>query len=169
MSPKSVGILRHGKSDWDTDLSGDLARPLAERGRRSAAAGGGCLAATAHGPELGLCSPATRARQTTDLATGSGAWSSRVEICEDLYFGGSDAVLDLLRQQPDEVEASLLVGHEPAASELIASLVGGGRHRMPTAGLARVAFDTARWSHIGPGLGRLEWLVPSRLLLSIGI
>lgn len=166
MTGKAVVLLRHGKSDWDADDGQDLARPLAERGRRSAAAVGRFLAAVGHVPDVVLCSPATRARQTADLAVEAGAWSCAVEIYEDLYFGDLAELIGVLQTQSDDIGTVMLVGHEPTSSRLTADLIGGGRHRLPTAGLARIGFDTDRWAHIGSGRGRLEWLVPSRLLLA---
>ena len=165
MTGKSVVLLRHGKSDWAADDGQDLARPLAERGRRSAAAVGRFLTAVGQVPDVVLCSPALRARQTVDVASGAGDWTCSIEICEDLYSGDLAEIIDVLKAQSDDIGAAMLVGHEPTSSRLTADLIGGGRHRMPTAGLARVEFDTDRWAHIGSGRGRLEWLVPSRLLL----
>lgn len=165
MTGKSVVLLRHGKSDWAADDGQDLARPLAERGRRSAAAVGRFLTAVGQVPDLVLCSPAVRARQTVDLASEAGAWACSVEICENLYAGDLSEIIGVLTTQSNDMGAVMLVGHEPTSSRLMADLIGGGRHRMPTAGLAGVEFDTDRWDHVGSGRGRLEWLVPSRLLL----
>jgi phosphohistidine phosphatase len=166
VTARAVVLLRHGKSDWDADDGRDLARPLAERGRRSAAAVGRFIAAVGQVPDVVLCSPATRARQTADIASEAGGWTSPVEICEDLYSGALADVIGLLQTQPADIGSVMLVGHEPTSSRLTADLIGGGRHRIPTAALARVGFDTDRWADVGSGRGRLEWLVPSRLLLA---
>ena len=169
MTAKAVIVLRHGKSDWAADDGNDLSRPLADRGRRSAAAVGRFLAAVDHVPDLVLCSPATRTRQTIEGAIEAGAWDRPVEICEDLYFGGRTAVLDRIRSLADDVDVVALVGHEPTSSDLVAELVGGGRHRVPTAALARIGFDSHWWRDVAPGRGRLDWLIPPRLLVSAGI
>jgi phosphohistidine phosphatase len=159
-------ILRHGKSDWAAGHGADLIRPLAQRGTRSAAAVGRFLAAVGHVPDLVLCSPATRARQTANIAIEAGEWSSPLEIREELYHGSTARIIDLLERQPDSATVVMLVGHEPSSSDLIADLIGGGRHRMPTAGLARIELDIGRWGQVTTGAGRLEWLVPSRVLLA---
>lgn len=162
-------ILRHGKSDWAAGHGSDLIRPLAQRGSRSATAVGRFLSAVDHAPDLVLCSPATRARQTANLAIEAGEWSCPLEIREELYHGATSRIIGLLEHQPDSASVVMLVGHEPSSSDLIAGLIGGGRHRMPTAGLARIGLEIGRWSQITIGSGRLEWLVPSRVLLAADI
>lgn len=162
-------ILRHGKSDWAAGHGGDLIRPLAKRGSLSAAAVGRFLATTDHIPDVVLCSPAIRARQTASIAIEAGGWTCPIEIREELYLASTPRVIEVLRDQPDPTRTVMLVGHEPSSSELIAALIGGGRHRVPTATLARVALDIGRWGQLESGIGRLEWLVPSRLLLAADI
>ena len=58
----------------------------------------------------------------------------------------------------------MLVGHEPTWSALATLLIGGGRLRLPTAGLAHLAFDCADWAEVGPGSGVLYALVTPALL-----
>jgi phosphohistidine phosphatase len=166
---RSVMVLRHGKSDRATGGRPDIVRPLTERGSRSAAAVGRWLTLVDEAPDLVLCSPATRARETADRAAEAGSWSCPLEVCDDLYLSGVGRVIELLRRQPDPAQSVMLVGHEPTSSDLIAELVGGGRHHMATAGLARVELDLAHWHEVGAGRGRLEWLLPSRLLLAASI
>ena len=62
----------------------------------------------------------------------------------------------------------MLVGHEPTWSALATLLVGGGRLRLPTAGLAHVAFDCDDWAEVGPGAGVLYALVTPALLRGTG-
>jgi phosphohistidine phosphatase len=164
MTSRSIVLLRHGKSDRAADGEPDLTRPLAPRGSRNAAAVGRLLSLVDEIPDLVLCSPATRARQTADLAAEAGKWSCPLEVCDELYLSALDPVMELIRRQLDSVDSVMVVGHEPTSSDLIAELVGGGSHRMATAGLARVELDVARWRQVAAGSGRLSWLLPSRLL-----
>jgi len=166
---RSVVVLRHGKSDRATDGRRDIARQLTERGSRSAAAVGRWLTLVDEVPDLVLCSPATRARETADRAAEAGNWTCPLEVCDDLYLSGLGPVVELIRRQPDHVDSVMVVGHEPTSSDLIAELVGGGRHQMATAGLARVELDVAHWRQLAAGRGRLGWLVQSRLLLAASI
>ena len=78
-------------------------------------------------------------------------------------------LVDELHSLRDAERTVMLVGHEPTSSELIAHIVGGGNHRLPTAGLARMDTGTTRWRELGHSTGRLEWLVNPRLLLAAGV
>lgn len=159
---KTVLLLRHGKSDWDTDTGDDRERRLAKRGEKAARTMGRFLQGRA--PDAALTSPAVRARTTLELAMEAGGWKCPVQVSESLYGTGPREVLAEVTRQRDEVRTLLLVGHEPTWSETVALLVGGGRHRLPTGALAGIDFEAGRWGDVRAGDGRLILLVPPRLL-----
>ena len=64
-------LLRHAKSSWDYADLADVDRPLSERGRTAARAMGSYLRAHPIRPDLVLCSPAARTRETLALVTPS--------------------------------------------------------------------------------------------------
>ena len=146
--------MRHAKSDWYAGISNDLERPLNKRGRQSAAAVGSFLAETGHVPDLVLCSPATRTRQTLELAKEAGGWDCPTETADELYYGSVNQMVALACQRRAPV--TMLVGHEPTTSTAIGRLTGADL-RMPTAALARVSLNP-------DDTGQLDWLIPPRLL-----
>ncbi|MDE0604967.1 MAG: histidine phosphatase family protein [bacterium] len=150
----AVIFLRHAKSDWNAGTDDDLSRPLAERGRRAAAAVGTFLAEAGHVPNLALCSPATRARQTLELAVAAGDWTCPIETAEELYYGSADHMVALACRR--QVPVLMLVGHEPVLSSALGYLTGADL-RMPTGAIARVNLNL-------DNSGELEWLIPPRLL-----
>ena len=150
----AVIFLRHAKSDWYAGISNDLERPLNKRGRQSAAAVGSFLAETGHVPDLVLCSPATRTRQTLELAKEAGGWDCPTETADELYYGSVNQMVALACQRRAPV--TMLVGHEPTTSTAIGRLTGADL-RMPTAALARVSLNP-------DDTGQLDWLIPPRLL-----
>lgn len=150
----AVILLRHAKSDWEAECADDLDRPLSKRGRRAAAAVGTFLAEAGHLPNLVLCSPATRARETLELAMASGGWSCPTEIADEMYYGTVDHMVALACRR--QVPLVMLVGHEPSMSTMLEYLTGADL-RMPTGALARVSLYP-------DNSGQLEWLIPPRLL-----
>ncbi len=131
-----------------------MERPLNERGRQAAAAVGRFLADAGHVPDLVLCSPATRTRQTLELAMEAGSWDCSTETAEELYYGSVNHMIALACQRRAPV--TMLVGHEPTTSTAISRLTGANL-RMPTAALARVSLNP-------DNTGQLDWLIPPRLL-----
>ncbi|MCY3910731.1 MAG: histidine phosphatase family protein [bacterium] len=150
----AVIFLRHAKSDWNAGATDDLSRPLADRGRAAAAAVGSFLAEGNHVPNLVLCSPADRARQTLDIAVAAGGWTCPIEMTEELYYGTVEEMVALACKR--QVPLLMLVGHEPTMSNALEFLTGA-ELRMPTGALARMSLNS-------DNSGRLEWLIPPRLL-----
>ncbi|MCY3633108.1 MAG: histidine phosphatase family protein [bacterium] len=150
----AVIFLRHAKSDWDAGATDDLSRPLADRGRAAAAAVGSFLAEAGHVPNLVLCSPAVRARQTVEIAIAAGSWTCPTETADELYYGTMDDMVTLACKR--QVPLLMLVGHEPTMSSALEYLTGG-ELRMPTGALARINLNP-------DNSGLLEWLIPPRLL-----
>jgi phosphohistidine phosphatase len=159
MAPtRRVYVLRHAKSSWDDPGLADHDRPLNERGRRAAKAMRRHLQEQGIAPDVVLCSSALRARQTLERLAPALA-SSVVE--PQLYGAGARTLLNRLRALPDGVDSVMLVGHNPGLQELVLGLAAPSLERdrvalkFPTAALATLAFDAARWVALGPGAARL--------------
>ncbi len=161
---KTVILFRHGKSDWGASYGSDHERPLAKRGRKAADRMGRFLSEMGEVPELAVSSTAVRARDTLDRAIRAGGWSCRVELLDDLYLPSPYTLLSVLQQQVEPLSSVMLVGHEPAWSETISLLVGGGDYRFPTAAMARIDVAIESWDEIDVGLGELRWLVTPKEL-----
>lgn len=162
---RSVWVLRHAKAEAHGPE--DHSRALTARGRRQAAEVGRYLADAAvdgaETPHTVLCSSATRARQTAELAVvGLGADVDLV-IEPSLYGAGPDDVVDLLRTVADAVPSVLVVGHNPTLHELAVLLVDDAYEderarveaRFPTAALAVVGVPAPHWDRLALGAGRL--------------
>jgi phosphohistidine phosphatase len=161
---KDLLLLRHGKSDWGASFQTDHDRPLANRGRSAAHQIGSFLAAVGPVPQLILTSSALRAKDTAELAKEGGNWPSLIVTTSQLYETGPLPILDLLRQQKDEIDTIMLVGHNPTWEDLAHHLIGGGHFRFPTAALARIRLPGNSWSQLVFGQGTLSWLVTPKLL-----
>jgi phosphohistidine phosphatase len=165
--PTRLLVLRHAKSDWSVDYGADRDRPLAPRGVEAAKLVGRFVSDAGLAPDLVLSSPAERARATAGLAAAAGSWGAPVEIREDFYSGGRDAVLGALREVAPRLATVVVVGHEPVWSSVISGLAGGGRIRFPTAAVACLTSETG-WSDLGWGRMELRWLVTPKLLTRSG-
>jgi phosphohistidine phosphatase len=162
---KSLLLLRHAKSDWDSGPGGDHDRPLSGRGRKAAARMGRFLAAAELVPDLCLTSSAVRAADTLARAARHGGWEHVPrEERRSLYGAGPADVVGLLSSLPDEIHRILLVGHEPGWSETVRLLTGGSSVRMATGTLARIDFEVDRWVDCRAGGGRLSALVTPRMV-----
>jgi phosphohistidine phosphatase len=160
-------LLRHAKTERGAG-GRDHDRELTDRGRRDAALIGRFLARAGLAPELVVSSTATRARDTARLAIEAGRWRAELRESAALYDSSIEHALDVVRDLDDRVSTVVMVGHEPTWSALASILVGGGRLRLPTAGLALLELGVDSWSETTPGSAELRSLVTPALLASAG-
>jgi phosphohistidine phosphatase len=161
---RALLLLRHAKSDWHAEYGDDRARPLNRRGQKAAKAIGRFLGGAAQMPDAAITSPAARAADTLRLAMTAGGWDCPVRTASGLYGGGVSGLVAEVRQEPDNTDVLLAVGHEPTWSDAVSAFIGDGRVRFPTAALARIDFDIDRWKDLSHATGTLAWLVTPRLL-----
>ncbi len=153
MSDRTLILLRHAKSDW-SGAEPDVARPLANRGRRQAPDAGRWLAAHLERMDLAVVSPAVRARSTWDLVSAELALAPPVRV-DDRVYGASDReLLTVIRDLPDDLHTVIMVGHNPGLEDL-AGLLTAARVPMPTSALALIAMSGS-WSGAAPGSAVLE-------------
>jgi phosphohistidine phosphatase len=157
-------LLRHAKSDWEAGESDDHDRPLAPRGLVAAKRVGGWIAANGLAPDLAVSSTAVRAAETARLVLRSGRLEAPLRLERRFYQASVEAMLEAIRALDDRHGSVLLVGHEPTWSALVSLLIGGGRVRVPTAGLAGIRFELASWADVEPGSGELRFLVTPKAL-----
>lgn len=158
-------IMRHGKSDWDTDSPDDHGRPLAPRGIASAERMGEVIRELELVPDLVVSSTATRARSTAELARITGGWSSRLVLDEALYGASVATVVDVVSRHARGFDRIMIVGHEPTSSMTIRHLTGA-RVAMRTGTVACIEFSTSDWPRIGEAPGVLTTLLQSRDFVS---
>jgi phosphohistidine phosphatase len=157
-------LLRHAKSSWSDFEQADIDRPLNGRGRRAALTMGRHMASNDIMPQLVLCSPAKRAKETWDLVAGELGASPSVLIEPDIYdFGNGETLLECLRHKAGAANSVLLVGHNPSIEGLAQKLAGKGGSKIqellekkyPTGALAVIRFDFDNWKDIADGAGTL--------------
>ena len=146
MTERTLILLRHAKSDWSGGEV-DVARPLAQRGRRQAPEAGRWLAANIDSIDLAVVSPASRALSTWDLVSARLDVPPRTRIDDRVYAASADELLTVVRELPDDIETVALVGHNPGLQGLV-SLLTGEWTPMPTSALA-VIMVSGSWSTAG--------------------
>ncbi len=173
ISMKTLFLLRHAKSSWDSPITGDHDRPLAPRGEKAAILVGRHLGAHHARVDLVLCSTAVRAVETRKrVMTAMGTPYPPVEHERGLYLCGARTLLERLRDAPDSATGLMLIAHNPDLHDLAQALAGEGeethRHaladKFPTGACAVLTFETRRWRDLDLGAGRLADFVQPRKL-----
>ena len=160
---KKLLLLRHAKSSWEDTSLPDFERSLNERGKRAAPLVGKFLRAQKILPDLIICSPATRARETIALILEAAGIETELRFDERIYEATVPRLFGVISEIEDDRQEVLLVGHNPGFENLLESLTGQ-TERMPTAALARIALNSDKWGEAGAKGGQLEWLVKAKEL-----
>ncbi len=167
--PRRLVLLRHAKSDWESDATRDFDRPLAERGVAAGAQVARSLGERGLLPEWVLCSPAVRTRATWDFVAAHLELPA-VEVFDPaLYLASARALLARIRETPARVSSVMVIGHNPGLQDLAAELArrteqGIGEAvttKFPTAAVLAVEIDGNGWEGVGSEPHRLlAWYTP---------
>jgi phosphohistidine phosphatase len=162
-------LLRHAKSSWADPALADRERPRAPRGRRDAKRIAKHLAGLGIEPELVLCSPAERTRQTVELIRPALGAMSKVKLEAKLYDASSDELLERIRAVPESVASVMLIGHNPGLQDVALLLAAGGAERdqleakFPTAALATLTVPSTWRGLSEAGAALAAYVVPKQL------
>ena len=160
---KKLLLLRHAKSSWEDSSLPDFERPLNERGRRAAPLVGKYMREQGLRPDVVLCSPAKRTRETIALVLKAAGIETEIRYDERIYEASAMQLIEIISQIEDEKSVAMLVGHNPGMENLLERLTGTAE-RMPTAAFARVSLNCDEWREAATKGGSLEWLVKAKEL-----
>ncbi len=167
---KTLTLLRHAKSSWEDTVSRDFDRPLNGKGRRAAEVIGRHLRDAGLTFDHVVASPAVRVGETMDaVETGYGRTFAPAQD-RRIYLASAATLLDVVHDLPDTAASAMLVGHNPGLEDLVLMLVpegaGGLRTEVeakyPTATLAEMTFDVARWREVAERAATLTRFVRPR-------
>ena len=155
---KTLWLLRHAKSSWDTPGADDFNRPLNKRGQKTAPLIGKYIKQLKIKPNLVLCSPAQRTSQTIKLVLEATKADWEVTYDHHIYAAGLTELLYVLTNTSNKVSTLLLVGHNPGIADLLAWLTAT-IHAFPTCTLAQISLDSNSWHNLQRGSGKLDWVI----------
>lgn len=172
---KQLILQRHAKSDWSDAFLPDHDRPLNKRGRATASDLGLYFTQKGLHPDLVLCSTAKRTQET--LARLQKKANTDFQVCFEhrLYGASPETILSLVREQDDELNSIMIVGHNPAIEDLATSLIGEDEsnqlhlihEKVPTGSLILLDFPVDRFAHISLNTGLLRAFIrPKHELLN---
>ena len=123
-------------------------------------------------PDLILCSPSVRTRQTLSLAAPE-AWDKPPEVRfeEALYEASAQTIFRTVRELKNGVSHVMIVGHNPGLQELAIALTPPGsgareafKEKLPTAAVLSLDFDVEKWTKLQPGTGQLRLYITPDML-----
>jgi phosphohistidine phosphatase len=118
-------VIRHAKSSWDEPSQADFDRPLNGRGKKDGKRMIKWMREQSLRPSRLISSDAVRARATTEFVRdGYEIDAQRVDFDHRLYLAEPEAILEVVREFPDDCASVALVGHNPGSTEFVNAMVG---------------------------------------------
>jgi phosphohistidine phosphatase len=167
---KRLYLLRHAKSSWDDPSLSDIDRPLAPRGVAAAPMMAEAMESEGLLPELVICSPARRTRETWDRIGSCLAFEPPSRLDERLYLASPGELIAVIQEQPDELGSVMLIGHNPGMEAITMGLSGSGEQpdldraltKFPTGALAAIDLDVECWADVSGASGSLRRFIRPR-------
>jgi phosphohistidine phosphatase len=163
---KTLYILRHAKSSWDDASLADRDRPLNGRGERDAPRMGELMRHEGFVPDVIVCSPAQRAKETANAVKDAAGLGSEIVFDTRIYEASPSALRQVTAEIGNESTSALLVGHNPGIEGFIRYLTGRAES-MPTAALAVIDLDISEWEAVSEECGELRHVFRPKELTSL--
>lgn len=145
---KTLYLLRHGKAEAGSSGS-DADRQLSAKGEKQTRLVSTWIENGNHVPRKIISSHASRAYTTAAiLAQQLNIPLEEIDIQKAVYHGDALILKELIEYTDDTIDVLLIVGHNPAISDLANFFFQPTIDGLPTAGLAMLTFEMNSWRSI---------------------
>jgi phosphohistidine phosphatase len=162
---KTIYLVRHAKAEDQALMFKDFDRELLSSGIMDAARMGKFL--VDQGVKIGLLvsSTAVRAYQTSKVLAEQLSYEID-DIVEEqkLYDGGPKSYLSVINSCPEELEALMIVGHNPDITYFAEYLTHGNVMSMEKGGVMEIVVKDFKWEEISGKTGEMVcYISPKKL------
>jgi phosphohistidine phosphatase len=143
---KSVIIVRHAKSSWDSAVISDFDRPLNDRGKEDGPKMAKRLLDKKISIDAFISSPAKRAKRTaTYFATEYGVKKEDLILVPELYHPAPEAFFEAIAKAPPTAKTIALFSHNPGITDFVNMLTEVRIDNMPTCAVFAIKTDITAW------------------------
>ena len=160
---KNLFLLRHAKSSWDNAALVDFDRPLSKRGISNAILLSKYIQRNSISFDLVLSSPSERTQSTLDLVLNSLDPIPTTSLKESIYHASASSLSQLIKEQDDEINNLLIIGHNPGLHILTETLTNESIVKFPTCAFVKIT-NFNQWKYLDAGILNLELLITPKEL-----
>ena len=143
---KTLLLIRHAKSSWESPGLSDFDRPLNERGKKDAPEMAKRVKEMGIELDQLVSSPAKRARKTAKyFAEEFGFKKDDIELVEELYGATQAQFLKSVTDINDKYKTVALFSHNPGITDFASSLTNVHVDDMPTCAVFVLQVETESW------------------------
>lgn len=148
-------LFRHAKAVPHGEVE-DYERELTPDGIEAAAGMAAWLEGQGIAPDLVICSPSARTRQTWEAAARAFDPEPPVLFVELVYDADPATLFEIVRNTDGEIQTLMLIGHNPGMEALASALAESAEpevaerfeRKFPTAAVAILDFEDVPWAAI---------------------
>lgn len=147
---RTLFLIRHAKSSWDTPGLRDFDRPLNTRGMNEAPLMAKMLAEIGTKPDLLVSSPAKRAFSTAlFFADAFQVKHEELELEPRIYEAYPQDILQIVSKLPDSADTVLLFGHNPTFTQVANFFAKDDFiENVPTCGIVKIQTTAGSWNEM---------------------
>ena len=160
---KNLFLLRHAKSSWDNAALVDFDRPLSKRGISNAILLSKYIQKNSISFDIVLSSPSERTQSTLDLVLSSFDPIPATTFKESIYHASASSLSQLIKEQDDEVNNLLIIGHNPGLHILTETLTNESIVKFPTCAFVKIT-NFNHWKDVDAGILTLESVITPKEL-----
>jgi phosphohistidine phosphatase len=144
---KTVLLVRHAKSSWDTGALSDFERPLNDRGKKDAPDMAQRLVAKKIPIDTFIASPAKRAKRTAQLFVKEFNVSEEDIIYKsELYHAPPEAFYELIDKLEESQAHIAIFSHNPGITAFANTLTDDVElDNIPTCGVFAIKVEVEKW------------------------
>jgi len=162
---KTLYIVRHAKSSWESPDLDDLKRPIIENGIKKTNKIIDYLINEKVKVDLIVSSHALRAIETACLIADALKYAkSDIIINNNIYDSDEEGMLNEVYALPNDKENVMLIGHNPTFTQFANFFLVKKIDFLPTSAVISISFETDQWEKIESCICKVNFVAfPKRI------
>jgi len=162
---KTLYLVRHAKSSWESPGLADDQRPLLPKGVDKTKLVAEYIIKKKGKIDLMISSHAVRAYDTAKVIASCLDYPvKQIQKDRRIYDGPYDRLLDLIYGTSNDLNSLMIIGHNPLITQLANLFLHPGIEDMPTSGVACITFETLKWEEVPASKSELKFFITPKQL-----
>jgi len=162
---KTLYLVRHAKSSWESPGLADDQRPLLPKGVDKTKLVAEYIIRKKGKIDLMISSQAVRAYDTAKVMASCLDYPvKQIQKDRRIYDGPYDRLLDLIYGTSKDVDSLMIIGHNPLITQLANLFLHPGIEDMPTSAVASITFETLKWEEVPASKSELKFFITPKQL-----
>ena len=162
---KTLYIMRHAKSSWNSEYIYDWERPLIENGIKKTKKVSDFLINKNLTLDLIVSSHAVRAKETAYMIADALDYDrNEIIINNNIYDSDEEALMNEIYALPNNKDNIMIVGHNPTFSQFANYFLAKKIDFLPTSAIVSISFETEQWEKIESSIKKVNFIAfPKKL------